>query len=420
MRTDTDPLQRAAVPPEPEPPSAPTLPLLSLAGDGADLLGPLLDVAAARGLVRLVLDVRSDRFEALGFPNPQRGRLPSRLLRTGAEGAGSGQRLLAHLQRLAGLGTGRPQQPQTASFRYEVGGETRDFELVVVPTLRGLQAAIELCPLGVCARSLDSLGFEAGDLARVRALLGAERGLVALVGQPGNGKTTVYRALVHEAAAAGRRTVSVERSVQNWSDEVVVIRPPELDTLPHELWVDAALRLGPAVAGFDDLPGRAACARAVRGAAEGTLVLYSLALPDVPSAARYLDELPLRAGLVPAALQGVIAVRLVREVCPDCRQEVALPIELSAAVATCLEGTDTEGAWCQGLGCPACRHTGTRGLRPLFEVSALEQHERERLLAPGGDLASALAAARGDTIRAQAVRLAARGEIPVRELHRVL
>jgi type II secretory ATPase GspE/PulE/Tfp pilus assembly ATPase PilB-like protein len=420
MRTDTDPLQPAIGDQELSR-EEDTRPLLHLSGEGREMLGPLLDVAAARGLVRLVLDVRCDAFEVLGQTNPSRREPPVRLFRDKQGGSG-GRDLLAYVQELAGMRTERPSQPVTGTFRFAVGGTPRDFEVVVVPALRGEQAAIEMCPTGVSARALDELGFVAGDLARVRAMLAAPSGFIALVGDPGNGKTTLYRAIIDEVAADGRRVISVEHSVEAPRDDIVVVRRPEGDALPHEAWVDAALRLGPSMAGFDDLPGRAACARAVRGGLENVLIVYALALADVPSAARYLDDLPLRPGFVPAALHGVIAVRLVREACQICSKKVPLPLELTAAVATAQEGAEAADGWCQGAGCQSCSNTGTSRLRTLFEVGALEEDARRRLIeGPGsGDLATLLSASRVDSIRAQAVRLAAEGVIPVSELNHVL
>jgi type II secretory ATPase GspE/PulE/Tfp pilus assembly ATPase PilB-like protein len=159
----------------------------------------------------------------------------------------------------------------------------------------------------------------------------------------------------------------------------------------------------------------------VRAALLGTLVLYALPLEDAVAVARFLESLPLGPGLAAAALAGIVAVRLVRELCPGCKQPTPLPIELTAAVA--LAGGPEEGGYARAPGCDACDRTGSRGRRPLFEVVALDKDARARLLNPRGgraDLATMLAAARPDSIRSQAIRLAAEGVIGVDELLKVL
>ncbi|GIW71977.1 MAG: hypothetical protein KatS3mg102_1519 [Planctomycetota bacterium] len=393
-------------------------PLLPPVTDGAALLEPLLQALHEHGLVRAVLGTSCDGTEVLGFANPQRHEPPRVLYRDEGDGA-VGRALLARMQRLAGMVAGRPPHPLSGSFTLELGGRPREYELVVVPAVRGEQAALlvrDTTP-GL-DRPLAQLGFLPGDLARVRAMLAAASGFIALVGDPGNGKSTLCRAIIAEQARAGRRVVAVERGVETPRRDAVVIRPPHGDAVPHEAWVDAALQLVPEVAVFDDLPGRAACARAVRGALDGVLVVYALELADAVGAARYLDELPLRPGFVAAALQGVIGVRLVREACALCKKPVPLPLELTATVATVLGETETEPKWCEGEGCPTCHHTGTTRLRTLFEVAVLEDEARRRLIEnPSAyDLASLLATTRADSIRAQALRLAAEGVIPVSEL----
>lgn len=395
--------------------------------DGAALVAPLLEAAACAGAPRVVIGVRGDGFEALGFRQgvPQ-GESRSTILLKGD--AGAGRALLARLQSLAGLPAGRPPHPVHGSFAAKVacpalaaraGGDV-EFELTVVPTVRGEQAAIEVRREAQKPRSLAALGLLPGDLARLRGLLAEREGMIVLVGESGQGKTTLFAAILEELAAAGRRVVSVERTVTALHRAVIQVRRPEADGLPPDAWIDAVLRLAPDVAAFDDLPGADACARAVRAALFGTLVLYALPLEDAVAAARFLESLPVGRGVAAAALAGVVAVRLVRETCLACREPAPLPIELTAAVT--LAGGPAEGGYARGRGCEACSSTGSRGRRPLFEVVALDQDSRARLVERGSrtDLATLLAAARPESIRAQAVRLAAEGAIPVDELGLVL
>jgi type II secretory ATPase GspE/PulE/Tfp pilus assembly ATPase PilB-like protein len=395
--------------------------LPSRSEDGADLVRPLLEAAARAGVPRIVLAVRGDGFEATGFRTDRAaGERSTLLLRGDAE---KGRALLARLQSLAGLPAGRPPHPVHGSFQsHGAGGRTVDYELFVVPALRGEQAAIEVRPEAAPARPLASLGLLPGDLARLRGLLGEPEGFVALVGAPGQGKTTLFAAILEHLAGVGRRVVSLERTVSTPNASIVQVRRPESDAFGSDAWVDAVLRLVPDVAAFDDLPESGACARAIRAALVGTLVVYSLPFEDVVGAARFLESLPAGRNLVAAALAGVVAVRLVREACRACREKTELPLELMAAVA--LEGGKAEGDYVRCRGCAACSFTGAAGRRPIFEVVALDRESRAKLVerrgAPGADLASLLAAARPDSIRVQAVRLAAEGTIPVDELAHVL
>jgi type II secretory ATPase GspE/PulE/Tfp pilus assembly ATPase PilB-like protein len=293
-------------------------------------------------------------------------------------------------------------------------------DLTVVPALRGEQIAIEIRPELQLGRRLDELGLEPGDLARLRGLLAVRSGLLVVTGEPGHGRSTIYAALLSALAEAEHRIVSVQRGVANPHADVIYVRMPEGTAHPAEAWIAAALRLGPSAVGLEDIPGEAAGVQAVRAALGGVFCIYTLSQPDATSAARFLEGLPLVRGSVSAALLGVLAVRLVRRTCIDCAVESPLPIELTGAVR--LLGGSADGAYVEGTGCAACAHSGSSGVQPLFELVSLDDAARRELVESRnpGALATYVGSTQLESIRGQAVRLAAEGAIPVAELARIV
>lgn len=376
------------------------------------LLGQLLNFAAEHGYTRLVVGDYQGMPTALGLraiqgagPMVSLCQLPQPLF----------DALVAVVVERAGLGSyGRALRRGWFEFACTPGGCVCD--VVVVDTLRGSQLVLEPRVAGEVGWPLGKLGLEVDELARMRAIVAGKRGLFILTGQPGHGKTTLFGALVEEAAAGGRRVVAVESSVGTPRVDVLhMLRHPESD-LPAEAWVDAALRLGGQVIACDDVPGREACARAVRGALAGSLVIYTLRGQDVEEAVRYLADLPLRAGFVASALQGVVATRLVTDLCQECCKQVALPLELIPTV----RGTpyEHEAKWAEPLGCPSCSYTGMVRQRCLFELWTISHEQRQRLVRAASELELVNAAVRAQahTIAEQALALAAQGVIGVGEL----
>jgi len=201
---------------------------------------------------------------------------------------------------------------------------------------------------------------------------------------------------------------------------ITYLRLTDGDPHPPEAWVASALRLHPEVLALDDIFDRQAYLQAVRAVAGGRLVVLVLPGEDVVAAARALEALDLPRGLVSASLCGVLAGRLVHRSCPDCRAARDLPIELRAAVRAF--GGPPDGSYIETAGCASCSFTGVATLQPLFELCGVDDAAREQLASGSAEhaLAGHVAASRPSSIRAQAVRLAAAGEVTVTELARVL
>ncbi|MHC4829271.1 MAG: ATPase, T2SS/T4P/T4SS family [Planctomycetota bacterium] len=392
--------------------------------DGTLTPESLLREANAARVLRLVISVAGERCRVVGF----RADEPSREVLIGQEGGGLGRDLVRALQQAARLTPERPQRPVHGYLNLTVDGQPDAFELWVLPSLGGEEVVLERRTRSGPQRCLSELGLAPGDHARLRALLTASSGFLAITGEPGQGRSTVLHAMLEALADADQRVVSMARLISRPSRKLTYIRVPEGDPLPPEAWVAAALRLSPGVLGIDDMQDDAATTQALRAALGGALVVHVLSDVDAIAATRHLLALPLQRGAVAAVLLGVLAVRLVRKTCPGCAAPAELPIELRAVVSLLRSEAPTDASaetpnqFVVGTGCEACQHQGWHGVTPLFELVALNDQDRLQLVDAHGtdDLLSHMRRTRQLSIRDQAVRLAAQGAIPVSELARVL
>lgn len=321
--------------------------------------------------------------------------------------------------RLAYLARGGATGEEGDSFTVHVS-ETlqRRALLLFTPTPDGELVTIRLvAPAEV--PTLERLGFEADDLARIRDVLRRNDGLVLVAGPARAGTSTFVYACMR--ALASRNVLSLESRIECHVPGVTQVRYDSATGLSFAETLQQLLDRNPDVVHAGEVRDLATARIALRTAVTGRKVLATVHAPDAPSGLRRLLDLGLAPGRLAESLHAVISLRLVRRLCPHCAEAVASPDDLpprERKLAELLSVLPPRRA----VGCRACAGTGYLGQLPVAEILVLDRTMRQ-LVEEGYDDAALHLAARMEGMRPlgeSAIDRARKGHTTVEEVERVL
>jgi len=273
--------------------------------------------------------------------------------------------------------------PQDGRFTVEVGGRDYDLRVAVIPTIQGEGVVIRLLNPGQGDRRLEDLGFEPAMQARFEALARRPNGILLVTGPTGSGKTTTLYATLRHIFTPRRKFITLEDPVEMQLDGVTQVQiRPEIG-LGFAEGLRSVLRYDPDVVLVGEIRDAESAEIAIRASLTGHLLLSTLHTNDAPQALVRLVDMGIAPYKILASLAGVLAQRLIRVLCPTCKQPTdPTPAELSALNLTALP----EGATlCRARGCPECGGIGYRGrvaLYELLEVTPSMRRLRDREITP--------------------------------------
>lgn len=326
----------------------------------------------------------------------------------------------ARVRMMADLPLTESQVPQDGRIPVRRDGRDYDFRVSVVPSIFGLKIAMRILDKTVVMLGLEKLGFLPEQLEMVKNLVHQPNGMIVVTGPTGSGKTTTLYSMLVEIIDPGISIMTVEDPVEYQLKGVQQTQVHVKAGLTFAAALRSFLRQDPDVLMSGEIRDRESAEVALQAAVTGHLVLTTLHTVDAPSAAVRMVEIGLEPFLVGQSLQGVIAQRLVRKVCPDCREEYAPSIEALDFLG--LRHMVGKTQFYRGKGCETCRGTGYRGRTAIFEVMQIDR-ELGRMISDGKD-ADALAKRASEkgfvTMSEVARQKVLEGIITAEEAHRVL
>ena len=258
------------------------------------------------------------------------------------------------------------------------------------------------------------MGIEPEALRRIRRLLANSNGVVLAVGPTGSGKTTLLYGMLNELHSEERKLCSVEDPVEYLIDGVTQIRVNPAAGMTFAAAGRTLMRMDPDVIMIGELRDGESAQIVANAALTGHLVLSQLHTNNASDAVCRLVDIGLEPFIVESALRGVVAQRLVRRLCPDCKKE--------AASGACEELGLEAGKYFGPAGCDKCHGSGYKGRMPVYEF--FEFGEKTRRLLSAGCSAEAFRAAALEEglepLTRYAGRLVAKGLTSVEEAGRVL
>jgi type IV pilus assembly protein PilB len=271
--------------------------------------------------------------------------------------------IVSRLKVMADLDISERRKPQDGRFRVRLDTRAVDVRMSTLPTVQGEKVVLRIMDRGAMRITLGNLGIGHQRLQQLHELINRPDGIILVAGPTGSGKTTTLYGALEEINEPGKNICTVENPVEYNLRGVNQVQANQKGGLGFADALRSLLRQDPDVLMVGEIRDTETATIAVQASLTGHLVLATLHTNDAVSAVTRLINMGIEPYLIGAALRGVISQRLVRCLCPTCRQ----PIEVAAAVRRRLPNLP-EGQYYTGRGCDACKGAGYSGRIGIYEL----------------------------------------------------
>jgi type II secretory ATPase GspE/PulE/Tfp pilus assembly ATPase PilB-like protein len=329
----------------------------------------------------------------------------------------AGLPLISRIKIMSSLDIADRLRPQDGRARVAVNGQPIDLRVSTLPAALGEKVVIRILDSRATVKSLESLGFNANETDGIKRLLENHEGIILVTGPTGSGKTTTLYSCINQIKSEGVNIVTVEDPVEYRMQGIVQVQVQEKAGLTFASALRSILRQDPNVVLIGEIRDRETAQIAVQASLTGHLVLSTLHTNDAANAVTRLVDIGVEAYKIAAALRGVLAQRLMRKLCPTCK-EVWMETPADRLKPWVPKGTPLYRA----AGCPDCAMTGYRGRFSIVEVLTVSA-EVERRIAAGETAEHIAGAARRSGMKGlwdSGLAHVLRGESTLDELTRVV
>lgn len=326
--------------------------------------------------------------------------------------------IVSRIKILSQLDIAERRMPQDGRTKLRVHGKEMDARVSTIPTMFGESVVMRLLEKNFDLLSLESLNFTPPTLKAMRQLLSVPHGIFLVTGPTGSGKSTTLYASMQELEGENLKILTVEDPVEyrlQWLNQVQV--QPQIG-LTFAKVLRSFLRQDPDVIMIGEMRDGETAEIAVQAALTGHLVLSTLHTNSALGAIVRLINMGVEPYLITASVVGVLAQRLVRKLCGECK--VAMSPEQSEAAATSLGVVAPQGQpLYRAVGCAACRGTGYRGRVAIHELLVLTEDVKKVVLEQGSSLGDGGGAYAGGNLLQDGATKVFRGLTTAEEVLRV-
>ena len=329
----------------------------------------------------------------------------------------AGLPLISRIKIMSALDIADRMRPQDGRARVAVNGQPIDLRVSTLPAALGEKVVIRILDSRATVKSLESLGFNPGETEAINRLLENHEGVVLVTGPTGSGKTTTLYSMINQIKTEGVNIVTVEDPVEYRMQGIVQVQVQEKAGLTFSSALRSILRQDPNVILVGEIRDKETAQIAVQASLTGHLVLSTLHTNDAANAVTRLVDIGVEAYKIAAALRGVIAQRLMRKLCPTCK-EVWMEAPADKLRKWVPKGTPLYRA----AGCPDCAMTGYRGRFSIIEVLTVTAEVERRVAAgePADRIADAARRGGMKSLWDSGLAHVLRGESTLDELMRVV
>jgi len=295
--------------------------------------------------------------------------------------------ILSRLKIMAELDIAERRVPQDGRIRIKVLNRAIDLRVSSLPTIFGEKIVMRVLDKSNLNIDLEKLGFEPRAMKEFVSAIASPYGMVLVTGPTGSGKTTTLYSALSRVNTPEVNVMTAEDPVEYNLEGINQVLVHEDVGLTFAAALKAFLRQDPNIIMVGEIRDLETGSIAVKAALTGHLVLSTLHTNDAPSAIGRLIDMGVEPFLVSSSLNLVLAQRLVRKVCANCRRKIELPEE--ALLELQLDPAEAANAnICDGQGCLECNGTGYRGRQGVYEVMALSPRVKELILerAPASEI----------------------------------
>lgn len=323
--------------------------------------------------------------------------------------------LISRIKIMAHLDIAEKRLPQDGRITLRMAGRPVDVRVSTIPTAHGERAVLRLLDKQAGRLDLPRLGMDDATLAQMDRLIREPHGIVLITGPTGSGKTTTLYAALMRLDAASLNIMTVEDPIEYDLDGISQTQINTRIDMSFARALRTILRQDPDVIMIGEIRDLETAQIAVQASLTGHLVFATLHTNNAISSVTRLVDMGVEPFLLASSLIGVGAQRLVRRLCPECRQPAGVEVTKFLSAELVLETFYRPG------GCPACNHSGYRGRMGIYELLTIDSELRRRIhdRAAEQNLREYIIAEGVRSLRQDGMRLAARGITSVEEVVRV-
>ncbi len=291
--------------------------------------------------------------------------------------------LTSRIKILCSMNIAEKRVPQDGAMKFALNDKEQiDFRVNTLPSIYGEKVVMRILGRGQLKSTVDELGLKGRALEQIRDAVANPFGMVLVTGPTGSGKTTTLYTILQQLNAPDVNILTAEDPVEYRLNGITQVNVKPSVNFTFDVALRAFLRQDPDVILVGEMRDFETAAIAVKAALTGHLVLSTLHTNDTASTVVRLVDMGIEPYLVASAVKLVVAQRLVRKICPECREEIPVSeAEKTDADRSTLAAVER---LFRGKGCEACNNTGFRGRQPVFEVMSVKSREMRRAITEGG------------------------------------
>jgi type IV pilus assembly protein PilB len=280
---------------------------------------------------------------------------------------------------MANLDIAERRLPQDGRIELTVGGHPVDIRVSVLPTMFGESVVMRILDRSVVSLNLNKVGMDPPTIKEFREVIGRPNGIVLVTGPTGSGKTTTLYSALTELNSMEDKLITTEDPVEYDIDGIIQI------PIDHEIGVTfaaclrAILRQDPDIILVGEIRDLETAEIAVQASLTGHMVFSTLHTNDAPSTVTRMKDMGVPTFLITATVEAILAQRLVRRICSQCREETTPSEDLILDLGMTVEQFSGKKLY-KGRGCEVCNNTGYKGRVGLFELMIINDDIRDLVM----------------------------------------
>ena len=282
--------------------------------------------------------------------------------------------MVTRIKLLSGMDIAERRLPQNGKFVIKMDKKEVDLRVSILPSINGENLVIRILDKTSFEFSKENLGFTDEDIKVIDNITNKSYGIILVTGPTGSGKTSTLYSILREMKTEENNVITLEDPVEYTMDGIVQVNVNSKAGLTFNSGLRAILRQDPDIIMVGEIRDEETANMAMRSAITGHNVLSTLHTNDAPSAIVRLNDMGIPSYLIASSLTGVIAQRLIRRLCDNCKEEY-----LASLYEKEVLGFDKyeDVKLFRSVGCPKCSGTGYKGRIGIFEIMEVKQNIKE-------------------------------------------
>jgi len=285
--------------------------------------------------------------------------------------------VISRLKIMSGMDIAQKRLPQDGRIKMTIDDQVIDFRVSCIPSYHGESIVLRILRPDSVQIGIQALGFEEDDYQRFLKIIRRPNGIFLVTGPTGSGKTTTLYAALQELNKPDRKIITAEDPVEYNFTGMNQCQVNEAINLSFSRILRAMLRQAPNIILVGEIRDLEVAEVAIQAALTGHLVFSTLHTNDAPSAITRLIDMGVKPFLVASSIQAIMAQRLVRVICQECREEDPDPDPYILKLLGMDPETIGERKIYRGAGCKTCHNTGYRGRIGIFEMMEMNSELRD-------------------------------------------